>query len=178
MNSAATVNAMHRFALARIRSEPLRWVKTDHQYPNPSALLRDRRKLGEILVRSGYVEQARLEAALSTKPPDRRIGEHLVRMGWLDEEGLYEALSLQAALPQGWVDPLEVPLGTARALPAKVVRECRVVPFKVEEGHLYLAGPDAPTPEVERTVRRMTSLKPQFWLVTPSNYALLVESLL
>jgi hypothetical protein len=53
-----------------------------------------------------------------------------------------------------------------------------VIPYKVEEGRVYLAGPDAPTPEVQRAVRRTTTLEARYSLITPANYALLVDSLL
>jgi hypothetical protein len=178
INSAATVNAFHHYISARRRRQPLRWVKTEHQYPTSSALLGDRRKIGEILVGSGYLEQAHLDAALATKPADRRIGEHLAELGLLDEETIYEALSLQSGLAQQWIDPVAVPMRIARLLPARIIRECRVIPFKVEEGRVYLAGPDAPTAEVQRAVRRITTLEPRYSLVTPANYTLLVESLL
>lgn len=178
INSTATVRALYRFAIARLRHEPLRWVKTEHEYPNAAALVRDRRKLGEILVGSGYIEAEQLQRALATQPSDRRIGEHLVAMGLIDEESLYEALSLQIGVPHTWIDPLTVRLATARSMPARVVRDCGLIPFKVEDGRVYLASSEVPTPDVERAVRGMSSLTPRFWLVTPSNFALLVESLL
>ena len=53
LNAAATFNAVARYAIARLRHRPLKWLKTDHAYPNRAALLAHKRKLGEILVGSG-----------------------------------------------------------------------------------------------------------------------------
>lgn len=178
INSMATVSAVYRFTSAKMKREPLRWVKTDHEYLSSSALLRDRRRIGEILVENGCIDQRRLEMALASQPAERRIGEHLIALGWLTEEDLYEALSLQSGVPREWIDPGGVLPQTARALPSRVTRECRVIPVRVEEGRLYLAGPEAPSEETERAVRRVTSLEPRFSLVTPSNFEELAESLL
>jgi bacteriophage N4 adsorption protein B len=178
INSAATLRALYSFGLAHVRGQPLRWVKTEHQYPNPAALAPSRRKLGEILVGSGYLEAADLERALATQPADLRIGEHLLALGLIEEDALYEALALQSGMPLSWIDPGSVAVSTARSVPARVARQCKLIPFKVEEGRIYLAGPEEPSRETERLLRRVSSLTPKFWLVTPSNFALLVERFL
>jgi adsorption protein B len=178
INSVATLRALYTFVVSRLNHEPLRWVKTEHQYPNPAALAVERLPLGEILVRAEYVTADELRNALKSQPAGRRLGAHLMALGLIDEEMLYEALSLQSGMPYGWIDPLSVRRSTARSLPARVTRERLVVPFKVEDGRLYLAGPEPPSADAVRAVRQMSSLTPKFWLITPSNYDLLVESLL
>ena len=55
VDTAATFNALGRYAIARLRKRPLKWLKTEHTYPNRSALLAHKRKLGEILVQWGSV---------------------------------------------------------------------------------------------------------------------------
>ena len=47
------VKAVRSYVRARIRHEPLVWVKTEHAYPSRSALVEHKRKLGEILIGSG-----------------------------------------------------------------------------------------------------------------------------
>src|SRR5579863_4625129 len=54
LNSVATLNAVSIYARARLRGEPLKWLKTDHAYPTRAALLSYKRRLGEILVASGH----------------------------------------------------------------------------------------------------------------------------
>ena len=53
LNAAATFNAVGRYAVAKARKRPLKWLKTDHAYPNRATLLAHKRKLGDILVGSG-----------------------------------------------------------------------------------------------------------------------------
>src|SRR5579863_301296 len=178
LNSAATFQAVGRYAVARALGQPLKWLKTEHAYPTRSTLLAHKRKLGDILVSAGYLAPDALAAALESLPPTLRLGEHLVSAGQLSPDILYEALSLQQGLPVAQVEPAEVPVGVARALPERVVREWKVLPFRVAEGNLYLAGPEIPTPETTRALRPFTSLELRFHLVTPARFEALTVALL
>lgn len=178
LNAAATFNAVARYAAAKAQGRPLKWLKTEHAYPNRAALLAHKRKLGEILVGSGDVDASAMNAALASQPGGVLLGEHLVRGGHLSEEALYEALSLQQGLPMGRVDPENVPAAVARALPEHVAREWGVLPFKVAEGNLFLAGARAPSPEMSRALQGFTALEIQFHLVTPTEFETLSAALL
>ena len=74
-----------------------------------------KRKLGEILVGSAYLDEAVLNRALATQPAGLRIGEYLVKLGKLSEDDLYEALSLQQSLPAGRLEPLDHQHAMSRA---------------------------------------------------------------
>jgi adsorption protein B len=76
------------------------------------------------------------------------------------------------------VEPRVVRREIARALPARVVRQWRVLPFKVEEGTLFVATPESPAPAVRRELARFTRLEIRFHLVTAENYEELVRLLL
>ena len=178
INSAATFGAVTRYAAAKVQRKPLTWLKTAHAYPTRATLLGARRRIGDILVGSGYLEPQQLEAALATRPPGRRLGEHLVLLRHLQEETLYEALSLQQALPVVQLSPSDVDLKVARSLPKDVSREWRVLPFKIAGGHLHLAAPEAPSAKMTAALSRLTSLELRFHLVTPSSYDWLAASLL
>ena len=178
LNAAATVQAVARYAYARMRRLPLRWVKTEHSYPTRAALLAHKRPLGEILVGSGYLNTATLQRALAALPSGTRLGEFLMARHELGEAELYEALSLQQGLPIARIEPREVPLRIARALPEQVVREWRVLPFQVADGGLLLASPDLPTPAMTAALRPFTSLEIRFHLLPLSEYKKLVDALL
>ena len=178
INSAACFNALLRYARARIRREPLVWVKTEHQYPSRAALVEHRRRLGEILVMSQYLAADDLEKALASKPRDVRIGEHLVTLGLISEEDLYEALSLQQSLPHAVLQYRDTPPAIWRTLPARVVREWKVLPFKVMSGSLFVAGPEPPSDDMEHALRRFTRLEIRFHLITPTNFEELAERVL
>lgn len=177
INSAATLSALRRFFVAKWRGLPLVWIKTEHAYPCQSALVSQTR-LGELLVMNGYLEQHYIDRALETKPDNLRLGEHLIALGLLDEESVYEALSLQQSVPQNRVEPDTVKRSIARSLPARVSSRHKLVPYKLDLGTLFVAGPELPTPEVRNEVGRFTNARVEFHLVTPSNYQQLVNEFL
>jgi adsorption protein B len=177
INTMASFLAMYRFARAKIRGEPLVWLKTEHKYPSRSMLLAHKRKLGEVLTGSGYLSESQLEAALLLKPPDLRLGEYLVKGGVLTEEELYEALSLQQGLPAGPIDLRDIAPNAARALPRHVVRNWRVLPFRIASGSLHLATPEVPTDEMTRELRGFTNLEVRFQLITTENFERLLALL-
>jgi bacteriophage N4 adsorption protein B len=178
LNSAATVLAAVRYAAARSRGQALAWLKTDHSFPSRATLQAHSRKLGEILVSSSYLTSGALRVALATKPHDLRLGEHLVRIGQLDEASLYDGLSLQQGLPLTDPDPAEIPPGVARAIPDQIVRQWKVLPFRVADGGLDLAGPELPSAAMNHALRSFTALEIRFHLVTPAKFEKLAKALL
>jgi len=178
INTVATWKAVRSYVRARIRHEPLVWVKTEHAYPSRSALVEHKRKLGEILVGSGYVEESELRQALENLRPGLRLGEYLVQRGAITEDELYEALSLQQSLPAGRLEPWVINSHVARALPRRVVRDWRVLPFRIASGNMFLASPEIPSDDLTRTLRNFTRLSLRFHLVTPGNFEELAANLL
>ncbi|MBV9772101.1 MAG: glycosyl transferase family protein [Bryobacterales bacterium] len=178
INSVATWRAVRSYVRARILHEPLVWVKTEHAYPSRSALVEHKRKLGEILVGSDYASESDVRMALETQPSGTRLGEHMVRLGIISEDELYEALSLQQCLPSGRLEPWVISSNIARALPRRVMRDCRVLPFRISSGSMFLASPEIPTDELSRILRGFTRLSLRFHLVTPQNFDELAERLL
>jgi bacteriophage N4 adsorption protein B len=178
LNSAATFQALGRFAVARALGRPLKWLKTDHAYPARAVLLGHKRRLGEILVAAGYLRAPALAAALQTIPAGVRIGRHLIDTDQISEEALCEALSVQQGLPIAHVEPSTVPGAVAHVLPERIVRHWKVLPFRVEQGDLFLASPEIPAPEAAHALRSFTSLKLRFHLVTPAAFESLAAALL
>ena len=112
INMLATGSAIWRYTHAKWNGQPLVWLKTDHAYPNRTALMSDHRRLGEILVGSQHVAASELESALASCPPGLRIGEYLVGLGKLTENDLYECLSLQQNLTFQILDEGKSPGGS------------------------------------------------------------------
>jgi adsorption protein B len=178
LNATATFHAVGRYAIARARGRPLKWLKTDHAYPNRAALLAHKRRLGEILVGSGHLTAPALNAALATQPAGVLFGEHLVQSGRLDEGSVYQALGFQQGLPVGAIDTQHVWKHVAHALPEHAVREWGVLPFRVKDGGLFVASAKLPTQEMGEALRPFTALEIRFHLVTPTEFESLAEALL
>jgi len=170
INSMATAAAFWQFAAAHLRKERIAWLKTDHAYPTRAALVAHKVKIGEVLVMNQYCSREKLEQAVATKPADTRLGEHLMTMGAISEGDLYEALSLQQNIPLRLLDLENVSPVVARTLPAHVVEHYRVMPFKIADGSLFVAGPDVPPVDLHKSLREFTRLKIRFEFVSQSNF--------
>ncbi len=175
INLFATLGAISTYTRARLAGRQLRWVKTEHAYPNRMALADTHRRLGTILTGAQWITQAQLEAALDTQPSGVRLGEHLVAMGALAERDLYAALSLQNNLPLGIPEEDEVSVAVTRALPAAMARKWHVLPFRIAAGEIFVAGSELPGVEMQRDLRQFSSLDLRFHLVTPTEFAELAE---
>ncbi len=178
INFFATAAALARYAAARLLGRPLVWLKTEHDYPTRSRLIAHKPPLGEVLVRAGQITEEQLRRALASKQPHVRLGEYLVAAGPLTEDAVYSGLSLQQSVPFAPLSGGRIRTGVARALPGPVARRCRVVPFRVDGGKLYLAGPEYPSDETMEHLRSFTRLRIEFHYITPGNYARLSAELL
>lgn len=105
-------------------------------------------RLGEMLVRAGFLTGEQVEAALvrqASRQPRLRLGELLVRDGLLTEDQLTATLAQQfglrhlAQLPAALLDPALV-----RALPVEWARGHLVLPIRLDTGPAAaLVEPDA-----------------------------------
>jgi hypothetical protein len=170
LNTLATVQAVRRYASAKLRGEPLVWLKTEHAYPNRETLVSRRRDLDEVLLSSGYVAPDVLATAKTVVSADSELADYLLQHGLVDQEQLCEALSLKEGLPAVHLDPLSVSPKVARALPVHVADELQLIPFRIESGTLHVAGPQVPRPNFKDVLRRFTRLQIEFHLVTWRNF--------
>lgn len=170
MNCFATVFAILNYTRAKLRGQPLRWAKTDHAYPSRDVLVNERKRLGEILTGSFWITPAQLESALSSKPADLRLGRHLVSLGLVSEEDLCIALSLQNNLARGRPERSAVAVPVTRAFPAAVAKKWKVLPYRIAAGELHVAAAELPGEEMQKDIRRFSSLEVHFQLVTPPEF--------
>jgi adsorption protein B len=170
INCLATLCAYHRYFSAKLRGCPLVWIKTEHAYPSPAALLPHKRRLGEVLVASRYVTPSELENALSKKPANARLGEYLIQKGKLSERELYEALSLQQNVPLGKPGRAAVSRAVTRSFPAEIVRRWQSLPFRIAAGLLWVASPELPSDQMQEELHRFSSLEIHSQLVTPTEF--------
>jgi general secretion pathway protein E len=102
-----------------------------------------RKRLGEILIERGKLDQANLDRALRLQAESgERLGSLLVTLGLCAQRDVAEALSLQLALPL--VDTAgypEFPILEER-VSARFLREARALPVREDEDELGLAMAD------------------------------------
>lgn len=176
INFLAAGNAIWRYSTAKLRGRKQVWLKTEHAYPNRSALLEQRRPLEEILVSSGHLTAAAMKVALASRTPSHSLAAHLLHLRLIGEQELYAVISRELNLPLG--KPETVNTGATRSLPAAIARKWQVLPFRVEAGHLHLAGSEAPSDEMHEDLKRFSSLEIRFRLITPSDFREMAEKYL
>lgn len=127
----ATLRALKQYVGHRVTGEPLRWLKTAHQFPNARTLRARARMLGECLIESGLLSEQELQQALllqrGTSLP---LGAILTLAGLCSAESVANVLSEQWGLessPQ--IETYNIPLGLLRALPELIAERLDVLPL-------------------------------------------------
>ncbi|WP_018460584.1 GspE/PulE family protein [Thermus oshimai] len=99
-----------------------------------------RPKLGEFLLRLGYLREDQLQAALEEQArTGELLGQILLKRGYVKEEDLLRALADQQRAPLVHLAEVQADPQALRLLDPRLAREKRVFPFKVEGNRLHAA---------------------------------------
>lgn len=117
-------------------SSPLVLEPRDQQAAPPT---KQPKRLGEQLVGSGRITQAELEAALGQQATGQKIGETLVKLGFVEEADLLPFLAEQFGVPHaqlrdGMVDPQ-----AARLIPRQLAESLECLALFNVDGELTVA---------------------------------------
>jgi bacteriophage N4 adsorption protein B len=178
VNALAAANAAITYLRARWRGEPLRWVKTEHEYPSRTALCEHKRSLEEVLVGSAHLTAEDIEQARRSQPPGVPLPTWLVQAGFVTEEQMAEAISLRESLPLAKILSGDLEPRVSRLLPGRVIQELRVLPFRLEEGTLHVVAAGTPDGKLHDDLRRFTALAIRFHVITPTEFAALAEAVM
>ncbi len=96
--------------------------------------MRDRPKVGEILVQAGIIDELQLAAALGEQTRwGRRLGMTLIKLGMVQEGQLVRALARQFDLPVASLAGKKIAPEVIALVPAKVACEHSVIPLFVKK---------------------------------------------
>lgn len=102
-------------------------------------------RLGDILVRHGWITEGQVQSALTAQGGERGLlGTILVRRNLITDEQLGEALSEQFGVPFIEIVPESINPQVVRLLPEDLARKCQAIPINVS-GHtmqLAMVAPD------------------------------------
>ena len=100
-------------------------------------------KLGKLIVNAQLINDEQLQKALLVqKKEGGRLGSILVRLGFIDEAKLLKFLSQQYGVPAADLTKLEIDPTVVKLVPAEVVKKYLVVPIKRMGATLSLAMVD------------------------------------
>ena len=100
-------------------------------------------KLGEILVSNGLIEKADLESALKKENlPVKSFLKILIDENKIKENELVDFLSKFYKIEYVDINAVDIPKNVINIIPPDKALKCRVIPYKIENGNLYLAAYD------------------------------------
>ncbi len=101
------------------------------------------RRLGDLLVAEGLINQEQLQRALlAQKGTAEKIGSLLVRLNLVDEDKLVGFLSKQYGIPSVTLSQLDIDPDVLKLVPAQMARKYEIVPVERKANVLTLAMAD------------------------------------
>jgi len=172
VNFMATARAWKIFLSHHILGTRIVWDKTMHDFPTSDALVRDKQRLGELLVAWQAVDEQALQSALDEQSQRKvPLGRILVSRGVLDEETLAEAIAFQSDLLRIHLDADMVQSG-ANLLPVDLCVRERLLPIATGEGKPLLVAAARPVPaQAMERLRSILDYEPEQRIARESEIA-------
>ena len=102
-----------------------------------------RKRLGELLIDSGLINQKQLAEALEIqKQSGEKLGNIIVNQNYVSEPQIMEVLEFQLGIPFVDLNNTKIPTEVQRVIPYNLIRRHNVVPVKIEMNMLYVAMDD------------------------------------
>src|SRR3989449_1523570 len=118
------------------------------------------RRLGDLLVAEGLLDQERLQKALAEQKGTReKLGSVLVRLNLVDEDQLIGFLSRQYGVPSVTVSQLDIDPEVLKLVPSQIAKKYEVLPIKRAGNTLTLAMADPTNVFALDDVAFMTNLQ-------------------
>jgi hypothetical protein len=130
-----------------------------------------REKLGEILIRAGYLTQEGLQQALNEQTRwGGQLGRYLVELGLVSEEILVRALSTQFKVTAVALEPHRVDIKTARLIPQDICERNNLIAFRFDDGKKFIdvAMSDPSNLDAIDEVRVATKLNVRPYIAAPT----------
>jgi type IV pilus assembly protein PilB len=127
-----------------------------------------RKKLGEMLVDAGVIDEAQLRSALADQRRwGRSLGRTLVEMRMIGEDALVRVLAQQFGVPSIDLEQHTITAHVLKLVPADLARSARVVPFSQNGRFLDVAMADPQNLGVIDELRIRTQLNIRPYLCGP-----------
>ena len=129
-----------------------------------------RKKLGEMLIEAGVLDEARLRSALADQRRwGRSLGKTLVELRLIAEEDLVRVLGKHLGLPSIDLDGFEIPDSVTRLIPDEMARQHQIVAFDQQMKFLDVAMVDPANMGVADELRIRTQMNIRPYLCGPRN---------
>jgi len=128
-----------------------------------------KKKLGQLLCEKSYLDESSLEFALAEQEVEyQRLGQIVLRLGYITQAQLNEALALQVGIEK--VDLTNVSIGAEliALVPAELVSKYNILPLRYDDGRLAVAMTDPFQPQVIEDLRLVTGYSVRRYYAEPA----------
>lgn len=106
-------------------------------------MIRTKKRLGDILVQAGKINQSDLMSALKKQAlSGRRLGEILVDEGLVSENDILSVLELQLGIKKVNLDSIDIDENAIRSVSESIAKKHNILPIKIEGNDIYIAMSD------------------------------------
>src|SRR5678816_4737518 len=118
------------------------------------------RRLGDLLVREGLIDQEQLQRALAEqRSTSEKLGSILVRLNLISDDQLIAFLSKQYGIPSIQLSQLDIDADVLKLVPSQIARKYEVLPIQRSGNQLTLAMADPTNVFAVDDVGFMTNLQ-------------------
>ncbi|MCI0499552.1 MAG: GspE/PulE family protein [Planctomycetales bacterium] len=130
---------------------------------------KERKHLGEILYKKGYVSKENLINAIKKgKQTNKRLGEVLLEMKLATEDQVYECLAKQFGFEFINLDTVDIPQNVTKLVPEELVRRHKIIPIAANNGELKIVIKDPMDLDTLDMLRFRLNMEIRCCLASPS----------
>jgi len=127
-----------------------------------------RKKLGEILIQAGVLDEMKLRAALGEQQRwGGPLGKILIDMKFISEDALVQALSHQLNFPAVRLENRDIAARALDLVPVEVCEQHQLIPFNIDGKFLEVAMADPTNLSIIDELRIKTRLNVRAYLAGP-----------
>ena len=104
--------------------------------------MRQRKRLGDLLVEAGLLTEEQLATTLSNKSANEKIGDALLREGFITEQQLIEVLEFQLGIPHINLYKYAIEEDAVKLVPKELARRHLLMPVRIDGNKLLVAMAD------------------------------------
>ena len=133
------------------------------------------KRIGDILLEHRLITPEQLNEALAVKQPNERIGQTLVRLGYVSEGAILKTLETTTGIQRITLGKYDLDETILNLIDENFARQNKVVPLKVEGNHLHVAVSDPLDFGVIEDLRVLTGYKPRAFSATVQEIETAIE---
>lgn len=103
---------------------------------------KSRKRLGDLLVEAGVINEQQLDYALKNKSRDEKLGDFLIKESVLTEQQLIEVLEFQLGIPHITLNKYAIDPELLQLVPRELAKRANIMPVRRDKNKLLIAMSD------------------------------------